>query len=135
MQKRAFFQIMLFGLIALILVNVIAAFATGLDIDPSNVDIKLIPITGEDIKPPACTMYLTNIVRGSGTFTGTAGNDLILGSSGDDTIDGLGGDDCILGGGGDDLITGGDGNEVIGDICIGGTGADNFVTCEAVIDP
>lgn len=132
MKKHVFFQIILFGLIVLILISVAAAFAAGLFIEPSNVDLKSIPITGEDLKPPACSaLYLTNIVRGSGTFTGTSGNDLILGSSGADTIDGLGGDDCILGTGGDDFITGGDAT----DICIGGSGADNFDTCETVIDP
>jgi hypothetical protein len=130
MKPRVFFQIMILGLVALILVSVIAAFAAGIVIEPSNVDMKSIPVTGEDLKPPACSaLTLTNIVRGSGTFTGTAGNDLIFGSSSVDTIDGLGGDDCILGGGGDDLINGGDEN----DICIGGPGADTFATCEAQV--
>jgi hypothetical protein len=123
---------MLFGLITLIFVSVIAAFAAGMIIEPSNIAMKSVPVTGEDLKPPACSaLYLTNIVRGSGTFNGTSGNDLILGSSSADTIDGLGGDDCILSAGGDDFITGGDAT----DVCIGGSGADNFDTCETVIDP
>ena len=133
MRIRVFFQIMLFGLIALIIVSVMAVFAAGIFAEPSIIDMKSIPVSAEDIKPPACSaLFLTNIVRGSGTFNGTAGNDLILGSSGADTIDGLGGDDCILGDSGDDVITGGDGGA---DICIGGTGNDNFTTCETVIDP
>jgi Ca2+-binding RTX toxin-like protein len=132
MKKHVFFQIILFGLIVLILVSVIAAFAAGLEVDPSTVGRELIPISADDIKPPECSaLTLTNIVRGSGTFTGTSGNDLILGSSGADTIDGLGGDDCILGAGGDDNITGGDAT----DVCIGGLGINSFDTCETVIDP
>ena len=127
MKPRAFFQIMLFGLIALILVSVITAFAAGIDIDPTNAGVESISVEAEDIKPSACSaLYLTQIVRGAGTITGTEGNDLILGSSSADTIDGLGGDDCILGGSGSDLITGNDGT----DVCIGGPEADTFVTCE-----
>lgn len=133
MRIRVFFQIMLFGLIALIVVSVMTAFAADLFIDSSNADRKSLPVSAGNIRPPACSaLFLTNIVRGSGTFNGTAGNDLILGSSGADTIDGLGGDDCILGDSGDDVITGGDGGT---DVCIGGTGNDNFTTCETVIDP
>jgi len=123
---RAFFQIILFGLITLIFVSVITAFAAGMIIEPSNLGRLSIPVSGEDVKPPACTMTVTNIVSGAGTITGTEGNDLIFGSSSVDTIDGLGGDDCILGGSGDDLITGGNGI----DVCIGGPDTDTFFTCE-----
>jgi len=130
---RAFFQIILFGLITLIFVSVITAFAAGMIIEPSNLGRLSIPISAEDIKPPACSaLFLTNIVKGTGTINGTAGNDLILGNSGADMINGLGGDDCILGAGGDDNITGGDGGA---DVCIGGTGSNIFTTCETVIDP
>ena len=127
MKTRIFFQIMLFGLIALILVSVLTAFAAGIDIDPTNAGIESISVEAEDIKPSACSaMYLANIVRGTGTIIGTEGNDLIIGSSSADTIDGLGGDDCILGGSGDDFVTGGDGT----DVCIGSPGTDTFTTCE-----
>jgi Ca2+-binding RTX toxin-like protein len=115
------------GSFALILVSIVSAFAAGLSIPSSNVGQQSIPVTAEDIKPPACeALYLTNIVSGSGALTGTTANDLIIGSAGADTIDGLGGDDCILGGDGDDLITGSDGT----DVCLGGSGTDVFTTCE-----
>ncbi len=115
------------GLLALTLVSIISAFAAGINVPSSNVDYQSILVTAQDIKPPACNaLYLTNIVRGSGTLTGTAANDLIIGSVNADTIDGLGGDDCILGGNGDDFITGSDGT----DICLGGFGNDTFATCE-----
>lgn len=61
--------------------------------------------------------FLENyLVSGSGTLTGTDGNDLILGSPGADIIDGNGGNDCIVGGGGDDSLNGNNGN----DVCLGG---------------
>jgi hypothetical protein len=127
MRPRIVFQIMLFGLIVLILVSVITAFAASIQIVPSKMGIESIPVSAEDLKPPACyALYLTNIVRGAGTITGTNGNDLIMGSSESDIIDGGGGDDCIVGGDGDDSIDGNSGT----DICIGGAGNDNFSNCE-----
>jgi len=128
MRMPASLQLFAFGLLALILVSITSAFAAGISVPASNVGQRSIPVTAEDIKPSACAaLYLTNIVSGSGTLTGTVANDLIIGSVGADTIDGLGGNDCILGGNGDDLITGGDGM----DICIGGPGTDIFTTCES----
>ena len=116
-----------FGLIGMILISIVSAFAAGITMPYSNVDQRSISVTAEDLKPAACGgLYLTNIISGSGVITGTSANDLIIGSAGVDTIDGLGGDDCILGSQGDDLITGNDGN----DICIGGPGTDIFTTCE-----
>ena len=127
MRIPACLQLFAFGLLALILVSITSAFAAGISVPASNVGQQSLPITVEDIKPPACAaLSLTTIISGSGALTGSAGNDLIVGSAGADTIDGLGGDDCILAGSGDDLITGGDGV----DICVGGPGSDTFTTCE-----
>ena len=127
MRPRNVFQIMLFGLIALILVSVFTAFAAGIDIASTKIGIESISVSAEDIKPPACSaLYLTNIVKGAGTITGTNGNDLILGSSGNDSIDGGAGDDCIEGGDGDDII---EGNSET-DVCLGGAGNDSFSNCE-----
>lgn len=120
-------QLFALGSFALILVSVVSAFAAGISVPASNVGQQSIPVTAEDIKPPACdALYLTNTVSASGTLTGTTANDLIIGSSGVDTIDGLGGNDCIVGGGGDDILSGGEGT----DICLGGVGTDIFVDCE-----
>jgi hypothetical protein len=116
-----------FGSLVLILVSIVSAFAAGISVPPSNVGHQSISVRAEDLKPPACeTLYLTNIVSGSGILSGTSANDLIIGSAGADIIDGLGGNDCVLSGNGDDLITGGDGT----DVCIGGLGTDIFITCE-----
>ena len=120
-------KLFVFGLIGMILVSIVSAFAAGISVPYSNVDERSISVTAQDLKPAACAgLYLTNIISGSGVITGTSANDLIIGSAGVDTIAGLGGDDCIIGSQGDDLLTGNDGN----DICMGGPGTDMFTTCE-----
>ena len=130
MRTRIVFQISLFGFLLLIFVSSITAFAANLTISPSNIGVKSIMVTANDLKPEACSdLNLTNIVSGSGEITGTSGNDLIIGSSGNDTINGMGGDDCIQGNAGNDTIDGGDGT----DICMGGTGTDVFSNCETEI--
>jgi len=102
------------------------------------------PITPNDLKPTECNgITVTTKIIGSGTFSGTNANDLILGSAGADTIDGGAGSDCILGGGGNDtlngqggadVILGGDGDDAINgggaDTCYGGPGTDTFASCE-----
>ena len=113
--------------LALIVISVRSAFAAAISVPASSVGQQAVRVTAEDIKPAACgSLHLTNIVSGSGTLSGTAGNDLIIGSAGADTVDGLGGNDCILGGGGDDSLTGNEGN----DVCLGGGGTDLFTDCE-----
>ncbi len=120
-------QLVIFGLFALIVVSIATAFAAGITVPSSNIGNQSIPVTAEDLKPSACNgITLAQIVSGSGTLSGTSGNDLIIGSSGADTIDGLGGDDCILGGGGDDSLNGSDGS----DVCLGGPENDIFTNCE-----
>lgn len=121
-------QIFAAGLFLLATASVFSAFAAGISISPSNAGTRSLVVSVDDFKPSECSgLALTNLVSGTGTITGTAGNDLILGSANADTIDGLGGNDCILGGGGDDTITGGDDT----DICLGGPDNDSFLTCEA----
>ena len=120
-------RLVIVALFALIIFSVVSAIAAGVAVPASNIGQESIPVRAEDIKPDACgTLYLTNIVRGSGTLTGTSAADLIIGSAGVDIIDGAGGDDCILGSGGDDILAGGEGN----DICVGGMGNDTFTDCE-----
>jgi len=117
-----------FGLFGMILISIGSAFATSISMPYSNIDQQSIDVTANDLKPSTCaSVFLTNIVSGSGQLMGTPGNDLIIGSPNIDTIDGAGGDDCIIAGNGGDLITGGDGL----DVCIGGPGTDTFTTCES----
>jgi len=127
---RFTFRFLTFSLIALMLITTLTAVAATNTIPPTRADTEMISFQINHLRPSACAgLSLTTLITGSGTLTGTAGNDLILASSGIDTIDGLGGDDCIVGGGGDDNITGGDGS----DICVGGAGNDVFTTCEGEV--
>ena len=57
------------------------------------------------------------------TFTGTAGDDVIIGTTRADLIRGLAGNDLLNGGGGADTLDGGDGNDTL----IGGAGADALI--------
>lgn len=127
MKRIPPFRLMAIGLVALVLFSSVTALAATNTIPASRMDDLSILIGLNDKKPPACEgWFLTSLVTGTGTITGTSGNDLIIGSSAVDTIDGLGGDDCIVAGDGNDDITGGDGS----DVCMGGPGSDIFITCE-----
>lgn len=98
------------GLSILMVSGVFWVSAASSAIPETGIDDSIVqnPIAPNDLKPSECAaLDLTNIVVGSGTFSGTNNNDLILGSSGADVIEGRGGDDCILGGGQDDDLRGG----------------------------
>lgn len=121
-------RFLMFGAWILVLLGVVTALAATTTVPSTRLDLRSASIGINHFKPAACSgIIVTNLITGTGTITGTAGNDLILGSSDADTIDGAGGNDCILGGGGDDQIAGGDGN----DICLGGLGTDGFIACES----
>jgi Ca2+-binding RTX toxin-like protein len=106
------------------------AVAAANTVPPTRVDNLSVSYQINHLRPSACAgLSLTNLVTGSGTLTGTSGNDLILAGPGADSIDGLGGSDCIVGGAGDDALTGGDDS----DICVGGDGSDTFSGCEGEI--
>ena len=117
-------------LAALIILSSLTAIAATNTIPSTQVEDSSITFQIAHLRPSACTgLSLANLITGSGTLTGTEGNDLILGSTGADVIDGLGGNDCILGGGGADTITGGYGS----DVCLGGADTDAFTTCESEV--
>ena len=117
-------------LAALIILSSLTAIAATNTIPSTQVEDSSITFQIAHLRPSACAgLSLANLITGSGTLTGTEGNDLILGSTGADVIDGLGGNDCILGGGGADTINGGDGN----DTCLGGADTDAFTTCESEV--
>jgi Ca2+-binding RTX toxin-like protein len=124
------FRIALLVLFGLVVASVASAFTAANTIAPSNIGIQSVSVSANDLKPDACAgLNLTNVIHGSGTITGTSGNDLIFGNSGDDVIDGQGGDDCIVGGGGTDIIDGNDGT----DVCIGSGGNVTFLNCETTL--
>ena len=120
-------RLVLYSVLILILISAVTAIADANAVPATRVTNQNNSININNLKPVACaSMHLTNLVSGSGTLTGTEGNDLILGSSGADIIDGLGGNDCIVGGGGDDSINGNNGT----DVCLGGSGNNTFTSCE-----
>ena len=115
MNAREHLRLAVVGLALTIVASVLVAQAAPNTVSPSLVYDGVVqnPITANDLKPAECAaLNLTNIVSGSGTFTGTGANDLVLGSASADTIDGLSGDDCILGGDQDDELSGGGGGGV-----------------------
>ena len=82
-------RIVTFGLVALIIISSVTAFAAANTVPATNVAHKTVPVGINDLKPSTCAGWvLTNLVTGAGTLTGTEGNDLIIGSSSADTIDG-----------------------------------------------
>lgn len=132
MLTRRFFGLLaLLGLL-LFTAGTVAAFAAANTVPPTHADDESRAITANDLKPAACAApNLTTIVTGSGNFSGTNGNDLILGSAGADQINGLNGDDCIMAGDGDDVLHGQGGN----DVCDGGGGTDaGHPSCEVELN-
>ena len=139
MSTRLLSRLTVLALVVLVLASVLTAVAAANFVPVTRADDQNLGArTANQLKPPQCTMALTNIVRctGTGICQGTGGNDLILGTAGSDTgpngrIVGGNGDDCILGGAGDDDLRGQGGNN---DVCIGGPGNDTFNnTCETQI--
>lgn len=128
MNSSTLLRLGLSALAALMLGQIIFASAAANSIPPTQIDSISRAVALQELAPTDCdAQSLEQLITGSGTLTGTSGNDLILGSAGDDTIDGLGGDDCVVGGGGDDTLIGGEGE----DSCIGGAGSNTIdVSCE-----
>jgi Ca2+-binding RTX toxin-like protein len=150
MRTRRFSLLTAFGMLALALVSMFAAQAAANNAPASGRLDTTIALTANNLKPAECAgLNLASFVVGSGTVSGSSGNDLVLGSTGVDTIRGSSptvnnadGDDCILGGGGgdtiygdaifwtlwgtgDDVILAGAGNDTIyGDGAFGGSGSD-----------
>jgi Ca2+-binding RTX toxin-like protein len=139
MNTRLLSRLAVLALVVLVLASVLSAAAAANFVPITRADDLALGVrTADQLKPPECTMALTNIVWCTGTAIcrGTGANDLILGTPGNDTgtngrIVGGAGDDCILGGAGDDDLRGQGGTN---DVCIGGPGNDTFNdTCETQI--
>jgi Ca2+-binding RTX toxin-like protein len=130
MSGRKVAGLSVFAVAAVLFVGAGSALTAGNTVPATHAGSVTRGIAANDLKPAACAgITLTDLVTGSGTFSGTNGNDLIVGGPGNDTINGKAGDDCILGGGGNDSINGGGGN----DVCIGGPGIDSFAGCSTAI--
>ncbi|NTU74758.1 MAG: hypothetical protein HGA86_01390 [Anaerolineaceae bacterium] len=119
------------SLIVLVAVNVFGAFAAANTVPVTRLDQLTNAVLISQLVPTACAgLNITNIVywSGSGTCSGSNGNNLVLGTPGNDTINARKGNDCIVAGGGNDYVEGKNGN----DICIEGPGADTYISCTIV---
>lgn len=96
---------------------------------PSRLGQRTLATGVTELRPFACaSLALTNLVVGSGNFTGSSANDLILAQPGARRIRAGVGDDCILGGAYANELDGQGGS----DICIGLASA-TFRGCETII--
>jgi hypothetical protein len=106
---------------AALLVLVVAAtlgvsMTASTTVPVSNAGASVQPLQYSQLAPAGCvSLTLTGLVQGSGTFSNSRSNTLVLGSSGANTISDTGSGDCIVGGGGSDTITG-----TPSDICVSG---------------
>jgi hypothetical protein len=114
------------GFLALVAVHAYSAYSASNTVAPGRVGRVNSNVAANDLKPPECTMTVTSIVSGTGTFNATAQFQLVIGSSAADTVT-LQQNDCFVGGGPTvglrDAVTGaipGAGN---GDECIVNAGA------------
>jgi hypothetical protein len=113
------------GLLVLLAGSFYSAFTASATVGPSAVGYQSSTVIANDLKPAECTMTVTSVIAGSGTFSATAQFQLVLGSSAKDTVT-LQKNDCFVGGGptsgAKDNVTGasGSGN---GDQCVVASGA------------
>lgn len=99
MRPRHVVLVAVAGLIVLVGASCYDAFTASATVAASNVGFQdATPVTPSDLEPPECTVSVTSIKAGSGTFSATANNQLVLGSSGKDTVT-LMSNDCFVGGG------------------------------------
>jgi Ca2+-binding RTX toxin-like protein len=119
------------GLVAIAIVSLTSVMTAANSVPVSHADEITNAIGVNDLKPASCaSLTLTNLVTGSGVFSGTDASELIIGGSGIDSILAGGGNDCVLAGGGADVLNGGAGT----DVCDGGPGLDTFdLSCETQI--
>ncbi len=113
------------GLLVLVAGSFYSAFTASATVGPSTVGYQSANVAPNDLKPAECTMTVTSVVAGSGTFSATAQYQLVLGSSVKDTVT-LQKNDCFVGGGPTagqkDNVTGATGSNN-GDQCVVASGA------------
>jgi hypothetical protein len=103
-----------------------AATTASNTVPTSNTGTASSAINPTNLEPPECTVSVTSILTGSGTFSATAQNQLVLGSPSADTVT-LQKNDCFVGGGPtsstQDRVTGPTPGGQNGDQCIIASGA------------
>jgi len=113
------------GMLVLLAGSFYSAFTASATVGTSSLGYQSSTVVANDLKPTECTMTVTSVVAGSGTFSATAQFQLVLGSSAKDTVT-LQKNDCFVGGGPasgqKDVVTGATGSSN-GDQCVVASGA------------
>jgi signal peptidase I len=96
--------------------TLVTSFTASTNVPTSRVGTSVQARLISQLAPVGCnTLSLTAVAQGSGAFSNTRSNTLVLGSAKSDTITDTGSNDCIVGGGGTDAVTG-----TATDICVTG---------------
>jgi hypothetical protein len=117
------------GLVVLLAGGLYSAYTASATVASGNAGMKESAVVANDLKPSECTMTVTSILSGSGTFTATAQYQLVLGSGAADTVT-LQKNDCFIGGG---PKTGGTYDHVTGPAPGGTNGDQCVVTANATV--
>ena len=114
------------GLAVLVAAHAFSAYSASSTVAPGKVGRLSSSVTANNLKPPECTMTVTSIRSGTGTFSATAQFQLVIGSSSRDVVT-LQRNDCFVGGGpttgARDSATGPAPGGTNGDQCIVNAGA------------
>ena len=114
------------GLLVLFAGSFYSAFTASATVGVSALGYQSSTVVPNDLKPAECTMTVTSVIAGSGTFNATAQYQLVLGSSVKDTVT-LQKNDCFVGGGptsgAKDSVTGASPASGNGDQCVVTSGA------------
>jgi hypothetical protein len=125
MRPRHLLALASVGLLVLLAGSFYSAFTASATVGPSALGYQSSTVVANDLKPAECTMTVTSVIAGSGTFSATAQYQLVLGSSAKDTVT-LQKNDCFVGGGptsgAKDNVTGATGSNN-GDQCVVTSGA------------
>jgi hypothetical protein len=125
MRPRHLLTLAGIGLLVLLAGSFYSAFTASATVGPSALGYQSSTVVANDLKPMECTMTVTSVIAGSGTFSATAQYQLVLGSSAKDTVT-LQKSDCFVGGGptsgAKDNVTGATGSNN-GDQCVVASGA------------
>ena len=133
-RPRLLFQSAALGFVAFLLAQVYGAYTASNTVLASQIGRSSTSITANDLKPPECTMTVTSIASGTGTFNATAQFQLVVGSSAQDIVT-LQKNDCFVGGGptsgSTDKVTGPAPGPTNGDQCVV-TAAATVIRCTIV---
>jgi hypothetical protein len=126
MRPRHLLTLAVVGFVVLVIASGYDAFTASNTVAASKVGLKESAFTIANLVPTECTDTITSIKAGSGTFSATATNQLVLGSSSRDVVT-LDKNDCFVGGGPTtgtrDKVTGASPAAGNGDECIVNSGA------------